>query len=176
MSEEQKRNIILIGFMGSGKTSVGRQLAQQLSYRFYDTDQLLEERAKDTISHIFSEHGEEYFRDMETELLRELAAGLNETVLATGGGLPLREQNAKLLQDIGYVIFLKASRETIVERLKEDITRPLLQGEELEQRVDRLLKGRLPFYEKAAHKIITTDNRTVDEIAASVAAAYSKVI
>jgi len=169
-------NIILIGYMGCGKTSVGDRLAKRLSYRFKDTDRLLEQQARDTINHIFANHGEEYFRDLETNLLSELKSTLTNTVLSTGGGLPLREQNAKLLKDLGYVVYLKASNQTIIRRLKGDKTRPLLQGDDLEHKVEQMLKVRTPIYEKVAHKIIATDDRNMDEIVHLIMESYLKLI
>jgi shikimate kinase len=171
-----KRNIILIGFMGSGKTSVGERLAQNLSYRFRDTDRLLEHSERDTINHIFAVHGEEYFRSKETKLLQELLPGLEHTVLSTGGGLPLREQNAKLLKEMGFVVYLKASKETTLKRLKGDNTRPLLQGDDQEKKIEGLLAYRTPIYEKAAHKIIITDQKSINEIATMIMEAYLKLI
>lgn len=176
MNRNIKHNIILIGFMGSGKTSVGDQLAKLLNYRFCDTDQMIEKRAADTINHIFSEHGEEYFRNLETNLVRELVSTLDHSVLSTGGGLPVREQNAKLLKDLGYVVFLKASKQTTIKRLQGDITRPLLQGDELSKKIDRMLEIRTPIYEKAAHKIVATDERSVQEIAQVIMESYMGLI
>lgn len=172
--KQRKKNIILIGFMGSGKTSVGKVLAGHLSYRFCDTDEMLERKAGDTINHIFSTRGEEYFRTMETELLKEMLPDTNRTVISTGGGLPLREQNAELIKKIGYVVFLKTSKEATVKRLRGDRTRPLLQGGELESKVDKLLDLRTPLYERAAHKIIITDNSTIEDIAVRVMEEYLK--
>jgi shikimate kinase len=162
--------------MGSGKTSVGRRLAERLSYQFCDTDLMLEKKAGDTINHIFSVHGEDYFRNMETQLIREMNMNLIKTVISTGGGLPLREQNSRILNELGYVVFLKASKETTVKRLMGDTTRPLLQGDELEKKVERMLGIRTPIYEKAAHKIIATDDRTVDDIVANIMESYMKLI
>lgn len=167
-----KHNIILIGFMGSGKTSVGEALAKRMSYSFCDTDRLLEKKAGDTISHIFDNHGEEYFRNMETELLRDMQYTLDNSVLSTGGGLPLREQNSKLLRELGYVIHLKASKETTLKRLQGDRTRPLLQGDDIVYKVDKLITARAPIYESAAHKIVITDDKTIDEIVAGIKEAY----
>lgn len=164
MEQGLATNIILIGFMGSGKTTVGKKLAARLSYRFCDTDRMLEDKTKADINHIFELHGEEYFRNLETELLEELKQGLDRTVLSTGGGLPLRAQNATLLREMGQVVFLKASRQTILMRLKGDRTRPLLQGEDVEQRIDRMLQSRTPLYEKAAHLIVATGDQTIEEI------------
>lgn len=172
----RKHNIILIGFMGSGKTTVGRRLAERLSYSFCDTDNLLEQKASDTINHIFQVHGEEYFRNMETDLLKELSQNLRNTVISTGGGLPLRKQNASLLKEMGYVVFLKTSKDTTLKRLSGDTTRPLLKGDELDKKVENLLGIRVPIYENAAHKIIVTDDRTVDEIVAYIMEAYLRQI
>lgn len=171
-----KHNIILIGFMGSGKTSVGIHLAERLSYQFKDTDQLLEKRAGDTISRIFSVHGEEYFRNLETGLLKELVPILNKTVLSSGGGLPIRDQNSKLLKELGYVVFLKASKQTTLSRLKGDSTRPLLQGEDLEKKVEKMLEIRTPIYEKAAHKVIATDGLTVEQVSQLIMENYLRQI
>ncbi len=169
-----KHNIILIGFMGSGKTSVGKSLAERMSYQFHDMDQQLESRAGDTINQIFAVHGEEYFRNMETKLLQEMSTCTLHTVVSTGGGLPLREQNRKLIKEMGYVIYLKASVKTTVERLKGDSTRPLLRGEELEQKVKRMLELRDPIYENTAHKIIVTDDKQIDTIVHQIMEAYLK--
>lgn len=169
-------NIILIGFMGSGKTCVGERLAQRLSYHFCDTDQMIERKTGDTINHIFEAHGEEYFRNLETELLKDMIPRTNQSVISTGGGLPIREVNARLLKEMGYVVYLKASRQTTINRLRGDSTRPLLKGEELEQKVDRMLKVRTPIYEQAAHKIIATDDKSIDDIVHFIMEIYLKQI
>lgn len=173
---KRKHNIILIGFMGSGKTSVGERLAERISYYFQDTDHLIEQKAGDTISHIFNNHGEEYFRNMETDLLKELHQNMTNTVLSTGGGLPLREQNTKLLKDMGYVVYLKAGKETTLKRLMGDTSRPLLQGDELDKKVEHLLTIRTPIYEKSAHKIIATDDKSFDDIIHLVMESYLRQI
>lgn len=164
MEKDLRQNIILIGFMGSGKTSVGKVLAEQLSYPFYDTDLLIEEKAGITIKEIFRIQGEESFRKLETDLLIDLKSSLKSVVLSTGGGLPIKEQNAKLLKEIGQVIYLKAKKETIVERLIGDTNRPLLDGDDSNRKVEQLLAIRSPIYEKAADLIIETDGKTIDEI------------
>ncbi len=171
-----KHNVILIGFMGSGKTSVGERLAERLGYQFRDTDRLIEQRAGDTIHHIFAVHGEEYFRSLETDLLKELKQGLEHSVLSTGGGLPLKEMNSRILKEMGFVVYLKASGQTTLQRLAGDTTRPLLQGEDKEQKIEKLLIQRAPIYEKAAHKVIVTDDRSVNEISDLIMEAYMKLI
>jgi shikimate kinase len=176
MKSNLKHNIILIGFMGCGKTSVGERLAQQLSYRFWDTDRMIEKDEHDTINHIFALHGEEYFRGKETGLLQELLPELDRVVLSTGGGLPLREQNSMLLKEMGFVVYLKASADTTLKRLAGDRTRPLLQGDDKEKRIESLLNSRTPIYEKAAHKIVITDQKSIYEIATTIMEAYMKLI
>ena len=158
-------NIILIGYMGA-------RLSKQLSYDFLDTDAIIEQKTGDTVSHIFATRGEDYFRSLETELLKELLPGLERTVLSTGGGLPLREQNAELLKELGFVVHLKASKETTLQRLKGDTTRPLLQGEDVDQKVERMLAYRMPIYERTAHAVVVTDGKSVKEIAARIRELY----
>ncbi|WP_313130529.1 shikimate kinase [Anaerocolumna sp.] len=157
-------NIILIGFMGSGKTSVGRQLAKKLQYTFCDTDELIEKENKNSIRNIFAAYGEEYFRKLETAAINELYGNMTRTVLSTGGGLPITEGNDRLLRRLGHVIYLKASQETLMKRLQGDTSRPLLGGEKAEERVYNLLQQRTPIYEKTAHYSVTTDHRKFYEI------------
>lgn len=171
-----KHNIILIGFMGCGKSSVGKKLAECISYRFLDTDLMIERNQACSINQIFSSKGEAAFRDMETNLIQELHKDMSQVILSTGGGLVLREQNRRLLSDMGYIVFLKASKETTLKRLQGDATRPLLKGEELEQKVERMLESRTPIYEKTAHKIIATDHKSIEEIAHLIMEAYMKII
>ncbi len=170
----QKDNIILIGFMGSGKTSVGRQLAKLLGYDFQDTDTLIEQQEQETIAHMFETKGEEHFRELETAILKRLQSELNHTVLSTGGGLVLREQNRELLRRMGYVIYLQASNGTIVDRVMGDTTRPLLQGEELRAKVERLQRERKPIYTRTAHKLIRTDDKTPKAIAEEIISDYRR--
>lgn len=176
MKQKLKHNIILIGFMGSGKSSVGIRLAERLSYQFKDTDQIIERKAGYTINQIFANHGEEHFRNLETDLLKDLILNLDKTVVSTGGGMPVREQNAKLLKELGYVVFLKATKETTLLRLRGDSTRPLLKGDDLEKKVERMLEARTPIYEKAAHKIVATDGRSIAELVELIMESYLRQI
>ncbi len=157
-------NIILIGFMGSGKTSVGGKLSRVMHMKFKDTDQLLEEEFGCKISEFFEKEGEAEFRNRETALLQRLNGTLQSTVLATGGGLPLRPENAELLKKLGMVVYLKASRETTVRRLSGDTTRPLLAGGNVEQKVEALLEQRIPLYTAAADVTVLTDGKSFYEI------------
>lgn len=159
-----KDNIVLIGFMGSGKTSVGTKLARVLDYQFLDTDAYIEEEYGDTISKIFANEGEVKFRSLETKTLRKLKQNLHGYVISTGGGIPLREENVTLLHELGYVVYLKTSKEVIYERLKDDRTRPLLQGDNPIQKIEELLKYRTPIYEVAADSVILTDGESFYQI------------
>jgi len=161
-------NIILIGFMGSGKTSAGRLLAERLHYDFKDTDDMIGVLENTTIANIFRLHGEDYFRELETNLLLSIKDSMKRTVLSTGGGMPIRERNRKLLKEMGHVVFLRASCDTIIKRVSGDTSRPILKKGNLNETVERLLAVRTPYYEEAADVIIDTDNksiyRIVDEI------------
>lgn len=157
-------NIILIGFMGSGKSSVGKLLAEYLCYNFHDTDEMIEAREGITISKIFSRYGEEFFRDLETTLLLSLQNALDKTVLSTGGGMPIAEMNVKLLRTMGQVVYLRTSISTILSRLSSDTTRPLLEGDSMKDRVEVLLSDRTSIYERAADIIIDTDDKSIEAI------------
>lgn len=161
---DMKNNIVLIGFMGSGKTSVGTKLARALDYKFLDTDAFIEEEYGGSIATIFANEGEASFRSLETETLRKLKQNLHGYVISTGGGMPLREENVKLLHELGYIVFLKTSKETIYERLKDDRTRPLLQGDNPMQKIEELLAYRTPIYEAAADQVIVTDGESFYQI------------
>lgn len=171
-------NIVLIGFMGCGKSTVGKKMAGALSYEFGDTDAMIEEACKKTISEMFEEDGEEYFRNAETELLRKLSAEAKGLVLATGGGMPMREENATLLRKIGTVIFLEAKIETILDRLKNDTGRPLADGEDREMRLRLLYEKRMPVYRQAADYILDTEGKSfyaiIEEIKAVMKATMKK--
>ena len=154
------KNIVLIGFMGCGKSTVGKKLAGALGFEFSDTDAMIEEAYGKTISAMFAEDGEEYFRNAETELLQKLSSEAKGLVLATGGGMPMREENAALLKKIGTVIFLETKIETILERLQNDTGRPLADGEDREARLRPLYEKRLPVYRAAADYILDTEEKS----------------
>ena len=172
--QPEQKNLVLIGFMGAGKTSVGKELAELLGCALYDTDQETERRAGMAISDIFRLQGEENFRKMETDTLRDLLeqAGQNGgyTVISAGGGLALREENQRLLREHAVCIYLKTSPEQVLLRLQGDTTRPLLQGGNVREKVEELLAARGPVYEKAADITADTDGRTPGEIAREIAA------
>lgn len=163
----QEMNVVLIGFMGSGKTTVGRELAEKLQFSFIDTDQYIEDQAGMKISDIFERQGEDAFRALENRVLEKIA-GMERTVVATGGGLPLREENRVFLRKTGMVIYLKASEQTIWERLAGDHTRPLLSGENPREKIHVLQTKRAPIYQCAADRVVSVDGRKVGEIAKEI--------
>lgn len=157
-------NVILIGFMGSGKSTLGVRLSYKMRTAFLDTDKYIEGKQKTTISDIFATKGEGYFRDLETETLKELMKDQTKYIISVGGGLPVREENRSLLKELGTVIYLKASAEELYERLKDDTQRPLLQCENPKQKIQDLLAERDSFYEEAAHIIVEEDGKNVDMV------------
>ncbi|MCM1306993.1 MAG: shikimate kinase [Butyrivibrio sp.] len=157
-------NLILIGFMGSGKSSLGRYISGK-GYRLVDTDGYIEDKLGRAVSDIFGVEGEEYFRELETKTLEELLEeGAGDCVIAVGGGLPLRERNRELMHRLGTVIYLRAKPSTLEFRLSGDKRRPLLQEGKLRERIDGLMSERKDIYEAAADIIIDTDGFTFEEI------------
>jgi shikimate kinase len=159
---KRARNLILIGFMGTGKTSVGMRVAKSLGMRFVDTDRLIVRKAGKPIPKIFEESGEGAFREIETEVLRKCAAGMGQ-VISTGGGIVTLERNREILKEAGYVIWLKASPETIYERVKNNRNRPLLHTEDPQRTIREMLEARREFYAAACDLHIRTDDLTMDE-------------
>lgn len=159
-----KDNIILIGFMGSGKTSVGIRLSYALKRTMIDTDKWIEKKNGMTVSEIFAKQGEKEFRRMETDCIRGFIENENHQIISTGGGLPVREENHALLKELGRVYYLKAAPETVYERLKGDTTRPLLQGDDPMSKIKELLAVRAPLYEKCADVIIDVSGKNFDTI------------
>lgn len=169
------RPIILIGYMGAGKTTVGKLLARQQGLSFYDTDAMIEKQQGCTISDIFRKKGEQVFRSMETALLRELVEKkMSDAVLSVGGGLPVREENRALLKELGTVVYLMADKETVIRRVQGSESRPLLAGEDLAGKVERMLAERDPLYRQAADAWIDTNSRTAEELAKEIVQAVKK--
>lgn len=158
------KNIVLIGFMGSGKTSVGIRLSYRLRRTMTDTDRKIERLYRMTVSEIFERMGEEAFRDMETQCLEKLLRESRGQIIAVGGGLPMRDHNRELLRRLGTVIYLRVRPESVCSRLAADTTRPLLQGEDRVKKVQKLMEERAPIYESAANITIDVDGKIVDEI------------
>jgi shikimate kinase len=157
------RNVVLIGFMGTGKTSVGTALAESLGYAFVDTDTLIEKKAGKRVSRIFEEDGENTFRTLEAEVIQTLPER-KRAVVSAGGGAPLRAENMTALKRTGVVICLDAAPEEIYQRVKNESHRPLLKGHtDLRDRIRTLLDTRRSAYAQADH-IIDTTPLTVDEV------------
>jgi shikimate kinase len=162
--------IVLIGFMGCGKTSVGSLLAERLAIPFFDSDQLIESKEQKQIKTIFEEYGETYFRDLEREIISEFKKPL-DFVLATGGGLPCHNNTMEVLNQIGITVFLETSAKELYHRLiLEKKNRPLLntrEDEPFKLRIESLLEERIPFYSKSKFTL-NTDGRTLEDLVGSL--------
>lgn len=163
------KNIVLIGFMGSGKSTVGRELHQRLGYPWVDTDHLIEQRERKSIAAIFAESGEEAFRDLETRVLEELnEPQVPRRIISTGGGVIGRAQNRALLRGLGYVVWLHAPTSVIVERTSKNRDRPLLHTEDPVARIEALLAVRQPLYAETAHLKVDTAGLDCGELATGI--------
>ena len=170
--EENMGNVILIGFMGCGKSTVGLRLSYRLRRTIIDTDKEIEKEENRSISEIFAADGEAYFRDRETAILRKLKESANNQIISVGGGLPVRKENRALLHELGQVFYLRAEGGTIYERVKDDTRRPLLQVDDPLKKIETLIRERDPYYTEAADVVITVDGKSfsqiLDEIEAQV--------
>jgi shikimate kinase len=162
----QINNLALVGFMGTGKTSVGRLVADQLRFSFLDTDELIEIRAGKSIRDIFAREGEAAFREYERSMVAELSARKN-TVIATGGGLAANEENLASLKSHALVICLWASPEKIWERVRNQTHRPLLNEPDPLAKIHQLLIDRQPYY-RQADVLLNTAVRSLNEVAQQV--------
>lgn len=151
-----KSNIVLCGFMGCGKSTIGRALAEKLNMKLIDTDTYIEKKEGMSISEIFTTKGEDYFRNAELEVCRELSE-LRSCIISTGGGTLLKEENAAEIKKGGTVFFLNVSPQTVLTRLRYDTTRPLLQREDKEKAVNDLMDQRMPLYKKAADYVVNAE-------------------
>lgn len=170
---ERGEAIVLIGFMGSGKSSVGRALAGRTGMPRYDTDELVSKRFGLHITAIFDWHGEAAFREAEAEVLRGIPA--KAAVIVTGGGIVLRLDNVTKLRTLGRVVHLTADEETLFARVSRRKTRPLLQTANPRQTLAEMLKVRAPLYRAAADVTIDTSAMTHEEVADAILDAMSKL-
>jgi shikimate kinase len=164
---DQAKSIVLIGFMGSGKSSVGRCLQRQLGLDRVDTDELVATKMGMSIPEIFPDHGEPRFRDVESEVLRELELH-RAAIIVTGGGTILKTENVAILKNLGAVVWLDASEEILFKRAMRKNDRPLLQTENPRASFNALLTDRLPVYAKAADIRIDTSQLSHDEVAGEI--------
>ena len=160
------QNLALIGFMGTGKSSIGRILASQLGFDFIDTDALIEERTGKSVTDIFEQNGEPAFRKIERSLVKELG-GKTGIVISTGGGLAANAENLSALKETALVVCLWAAPETIWERVRHQTHRPLLRDPDPLAKIRSLLAAREPFY-KQADVLINTELRPMREVAQQV--------
>lgn len=156
-------NIFLIGFMGAGKSTIAKKLHKEYYMEVLEMDQIIEEREGMSISQIFEEKGEEYFRKLETELLLELRQRRN-LVVSCGGGTPLRSCNVEAMRESGKIVFLTASPETVFERVKNSHNRPVIENNKNVPFIASLMEQRRESYEAAADVMVATDGRSSGEI------------
>ena len=156
------KNVVLTGFMGTGKTSIGKILAKKLNCPVIDLDRQIEEKEKRKINEIFEKDGEAYFRRLEKEAVRE-AAQNEGVVITTGGGAVLDPENVRALREKGLIVALFAKPETIYKRVSHSMARPLLNKADKFSEIKKLLEIRRPFYEKCDLKI-ETDGHTATEV------------
>ena len=168
-----KKNLVLTGFMGAGKSTVGRLLAEKLNLRYVDTDAEIERRAKMSIAEIFEKHGEAYFRELERRVVEEVSE-LEGCVIVTGGGVVLNRENISNLRRKGVIVYLHAEPEVIYRRLHNDSSRPLLRVENPLSRIRELMEQRAPYYAEHDYSVDTSE-LSVEQVVEEVAKFYSKV-
>lgn len=171
--ERRGQAIVLIGFMGTGKSSVGRELARRTRLPRYDTDEMVAKRFGLPVAQIFAEHGEGVFRDAEAETLLQIPS--QPVIIVTGGGLLLRDGHVQKVRSFGTVVQLTADFETLVERLSKRETRPLLRTSDPRSTIKELLRARAPVYEQAADAAVDTTRRKHEEVADAVIAVIERV-
>jgi shikimate kinase len=164
-----RENLVLVGFMASGKSSIGRLLARKLRRRFADTDRLVTEREQRDIPEIFTTEGEPYFRQAETAALESLVDS-DQLVIATGGGIVTQGRNLVILQRLGFVIWLCADEEVTMERVSRNQNRPLLQTADPRATIRELYEKRRPLYEQAAQFAVNTSTLPHNDVADAIIA------
>ena len=164
------RNIVLVGFMGSGKTTVGRLIAEKTGMTLLDMDAIIADRAGKTINEIFADEGEAHFRALERSLAQELAA-TEGNIISTGGGIVLNPENINDFEKTGLVVCLLADAETVLDRVKHDSSRPLLAGDK-EANIIRLLESRQTLYKSITHQIDTSGRPSPEPTAQEIIDLY----
>jgi shikimate kinase len=160
------KNIVLTGFMGTGKTAVARELSSIIGMRIVDMDSEIEKEQGVTINEIFAKYGEERFREIETQMAKKVSE-LNGVVISTGGGVVLKEENVEYLRRNGHVVCLSASAEVILERTGRSNERPLLNVDDPISKIKDMLEYRMPFY-RNADIVIDTDKKTPRQVAEEI--------
>jgi shikimate kinase len=168
------KSIVLIGMMGAGKSSVGQCLQRQTGLACIETDEIVATKIGLSIPEIFSEYGEDQFRQMETATLRGLTAG-QQAIIVTGGGIVLRQENVDLLRGLGTVVWLEADEATLFKRALQSGNRPLLQTENPRKAFSQMLQARRPLYAKLADIRINTSVLTDEEVAVAILSKFRKL-
>jgi len=161
---QMKKNIALVGFMGAGKTVVGKQLSKRLGLRFVDSDDVIVEREKRSINNVFSQSGEPYFRKVEKEVIKEISAK-DGLVIACGGGVVLDKINMDNLRKNGVIVYLHATPKVILERTKGYTHRPLLNVKDPKKEIEKTLEVRMHFYNQSDFTIDTSEMEVEDIVA-----------
>ena len=156
-------NIFLIGFMGCGKSTVAAKLNQMYGMHVVEMDQEISKRQKMSIPEIFEQYGEEYFRNLESALLEEIATGSRQ-VVSCGGGVVLREDNVAEMKKSGHIVLLTAKPENVLKRVQKDDNRPILKGRKTVEDIQTLMEARREKYEGAADIVVATDDKNIAEI------------
>ncbi len=167
------KNIVLIGFMGAGKTSLASYLAEQLSMKVVETDQEIIRREGMSISEIFDLYGENHFREVESEVIRDVGAG-HQMVISAGGGAVMRDENVENMKKSGIIVLLTASPAAILDRVKTSMDRPLLNGNMTEEYIASLMERRRRRYEDVADYRIDTTDKTIPEVCETIITALSE--
>jgi shikimate kinase len=169
LGETLSKNIILIGFMGCGKSTIGRHLGKLLGYPVVDTDELIEAKAGMPIKTIFAERGEDYFRQLEAAVLQELSVpDAPRRIISTGGGIVTRKVNRRLLRQLGYVVWLEVTVDEILKRTARNQDRPLLKTENPREMIESLLTVREPLYAQCADLTLDSADLDAEEIACGI--------
>ena len=169
------QHIFLVGPMGAGKSTIGKHLADLLDLPFVDVDTEIESRAGADIQWIFDMEGEQGFRDRESKVLRDIIETSPSSIIATGGGIVLRNENRKTLQENGQVVYLSATKEQLYERTRRDKNRPLLQVDDRRAVIDQLVEKRDPLYREIADLIFPSGSTQPSRIAKKLAEALSEL-
>lgn len=162
-----KNNIMLIGFMGTGKSTVSRQLSKTTGRKEIDLDKYIEEYMGINIPDIFAKYGEDKFRDIETECLKKVVSE-EDAIISCGGGIVIRSENDNIMKENGTIVLLTAKPENIYDRVKNSTNRPVLNGNMNVEYIAGLLEKREPMYYRAAQLIISTDDKNVEEISREI--------
>ncbi len=164
----KKNKIYLVGFMGAGKTTVGRLLSLESGIPFYDLDECIEIECGMSISDIFSKRGEAYFREIESNMLREITENKDRFIMSTGGGVVLREENREVMKKNGVTIYLKGEVENLFQRIKKETNRPLLDVENPFERFKSLFEQRSSLYDISSDYTVYTDNKSPNMIVSEI--------